>query len=132
MYICDQKNIYCKYNYLMSLQVYYVANKVLDASSPNVIETDLYLPQPAVTSRFVVNVVEGNPSVVFRLDIIGLNPAKKYSIDPMLDQLTYQDCKRLNCCSLILMILVLWRDIKPIYKRSLFQFLVKYVLLWRS
>ena len=88
----------------MSLQVYYVVNKVLDASSTNVIETDLYLPQPVVTSRFVVNVVEGNPSVVFRLDIIGLNPAKKYSIDPMLDQFTYQDCKRLNCCFLILMI----------------------------
>jgi hypothetical protein len=80
-----------------SLQVYYVVNKVLDASSTNVIETDLYLPQPVVTSRFVVNVVEANPSVVFRLDIIGLNPAKKYSIDPMLDQFIYQDCKRLNC-----------------------------------
>ncbi len=29
----------------------------------------------------------------FRLDIIGLAPAKKYSIDPMLDSFMYQDCK---------------------------------------
>ncbi len=29
----------------------------------------------------------------FRLDVIGLTPTKKYSIDPMLDPFMYQDCK---------------------------------------
>ena len=58
-----------------------------------VIQRDIYLPDPVVTNKFRLSVRKGAESVVIKMDVIGMPPYKKYNADPMLTPQLYQECK---------------------------------------
>ena len=58
-----------------------------------VITREIYLSQPVVTNRFRVVVRKAADIVVFKLDVIGMPPDKKYDTDPVLKPQTFQECK---------------------------------------
>ena len=45
----------------------------------------VYLPQPIVTRFFRLNVVEGAPNVLVKMDLIGMSAEKQYSQDPIFE-----------------------------------------------
>ena len=64
-----------------------------DNTSSAVISRKIFFPVPVVTDRFVVTVVSGPIPLVFKMDIIGMDPDKKYATDPIFTPRMYQDCK---------------------------------------
>ncbi len=75
---------------------------VSDPTSSTIISRNVYLPFPVVTDRFVLTVNNGSTPIVFMMDVIGADPATKYSTDPMLTPAIYKDCEFWN--SIILLI----------------------------
>jgi hypothetical protein len=73
--------------------VFSVKYSPLDAKSASILSRDIYLPKPVVTDQLIMTVVSSMDTTVFKMDIIGLPPDKKYTLDPMLSPNTYTDCK---------------------------------------
>ena len=65
----------------------------IDDTSSTVIKRNIYLPTPVVADLIRLTVTSGSAPVVFKLDVIGMDPAKKYATDPMLSPILYRDCK---------------------------------------
>lgn len=74
-------------------QVFYVKRGAFDPTSSAVIKRRFFLPTPIATDNFIIRVESGTNPLVFKFDIIGMDPVKKYSVDPMLTPMTYTDCK---------------------------------------
>ena len=55
------------------------------------IERDIVLSQPVATNKFKLIVQKDPDTVVFKLDVIGMPPYKKYDADPVLTPLAYED-----------------------------------------
>ena len=66
---------------------------VSDPASSTMISRNVYLPFPVVTDRFILTVNNGSTPILFMMDVIGSDPAAKYSTDPMLSPAIYKDCK---------------------------------------
>ena len=65
----------------------------IDNTSSAVISRNIYLPFPVVTDLIRLDVRSGAIPLVMKLDVIGMDPNKKYSTDPMLTPVAYKDCK---------------------------------------
>jgi hypothetical protein len=74
-------------------QIFFVKRGSYDATSSAVVKRRILLPVPVSTDNFVLKVESGATPLVFKLDMIGIDPDKKYSVDPMLTPKTYTDCK---------------------------------------
>ena len=69
-----------------------------DPTSSIVIKRQIFLPTPVATDNFIIRVESGDTPLVFKLDIIGMDPDKKYAVDPMVTPVTYTDCKLFAVC----------------------------------
>ena len=63
------------------------------AVQPNEMERTFIFPQPIVTRKFKMEVIEGAATVAFKMDLIGKNGEQKYDNDPNLEPLSYTDCE---------------------------------------
>ena len=70
-----------------------VKRGAFDLSSSAVIKREIFLPYPIATDNFIITVESGATPLVFKMDIIGMDPVKKYETDAMLTPATYTDCK---------------------------------------
>ena len=77
------------------LQIFTVKNNI-DALSSAVLSRIIYLPFPVVADLIILTVSEGANSIVMKLDVIGMDPDKKYSMDPMLTPMLFKECKLIN------------------------------------
>ena len=77
----------------IDFQTFFVKLGKFDNTSSAVISRKIFFPVPVVTDRFVVTVVSGPIPLVFKMDIIGMDPDKKYATDPIFTPRMYQDCK---------------------------------------
>ena len=55
------------------------------------ITRDIFLSQPVVTNKLKLIIRTAPDSVVFKMDLIGMPPDKKYAADPVLTPLPYED-----------------------------------------
>ena len=55
------------------------------------ISRDIMFPQPVVTDNFQLIVKKAAPSVLMKIDLIGMPPGKKYEADPVLEPKPYED-----------------------------------------
>ena len=53
----------------------------------------ILLSQPVVTNKFKLIIRKASDTVVFKLDVIGMPPDKKYDADPVLTPLPYEEGK---------------------------------------
>ena len=58
-----------------------------------VITRTIMLSQPVVTNKFKLIIRKAADTVVFKLDVIGMPPNKKYDADPVLTPLPYEEGK---------------------------------------
>ena len=56
----------------------------------------ILLSQPVVTNKFKLIIRKAADTVVFKLDVIGMPPNKKYDADPVLSPLSYEEGKRIR------------------------------------
>ena len=75
----------------ITFQIFYVKRGAFDPSSTAVITRKLFLPVPVATDKLQLSVESGATPLVFNLDIIGMDPDKKYGADPMLSPMMYSD-----------------------------------------
>jgi hypothetical protein len=80
-------------NIITFVQVFFVKRGAFDPTSTAVIKRTIYFPTPVATDNFIIEVASGATPLVFKFDIIGMDPNKKYATDPMLTPVTYTDCK---------------------------------------
>lgn len=64
-----------------------------DPASSTVIKRNILFTYPVATDNFIITVESGATPLVFKFDIIGMDPDKKYLADPMLTPKTYSDRK---------------------------------------
>ena len=76
-------------------QIFTVKNNI-DALSSAVLSRIIYLPFPVVADLIILTVNEGANSIVMKLDVIGMDSDKKYSMDPMLTPMVFKECKLIN------------------------------------
>ena len=55
------------------------------------ITRNIFLSQPVVTNKIRLMVEKAPDTVVFKLDVIGMSPARKYDADPILTPLPYEE-----------------------------------------
>ena len=65
------------------------------------ITRNILLPQPVVTDKFKLIVDNGPDSVVFKMDVIGMPPDKKYEVDPILTPQLFEEG---NCFNFIIIL----------------------------
>ena len=56
----------------------------------------IILSQPVVTNKFKLIIRKAADTVVFKLDVIGMPPDKKYDADPVLSPLSYEEGNRVR------------------------------------
>ena len=62
------------------------------------ITREILLSQPVVTNKLKLIIRNAPDSVVFKMDLIGMPPDKKYAADPVLTPLPYEDgMKAISC-----------------------------------
>ena len=92
---------------IVPFQIFRIKSGTFDPTSTAVISRRILFPKPVVTDRFVLTVESGATPLVFKMDIIGMDPDKKYATDPILTPKTYQDCKIIFLNPLFSILLVL-------------------------
>ena len=65
------------------------------------ITRNILIPQPVVTDKFKLTVDNGPDSVVFKMDVIGMPPNKKYEVDPILTPQLFEEG---NCFNFIIIL----------------------------
>ena len=56
-----------------------------------VITRNIFLSQPVVTNKFRLIIKKAPDTVVFKLDVIGMSPDRKYDADPVLTQQLFEE-----------------------------------------
>ena len=59
--------------------------------SNELITRNIYLSQPVVTNKFRLIIKNAPDTVVFKLDVIGMSPDRKYDADPILTPQLFEE-----------------------------------------
>ena len=96
-FICYQCGQITELHFVCPLQKYWVRHGDIDMSTSQVIKQTIRLSEPIVTNKIKLNIVKGGKDgkapIVFKMNVLGMPPDKKYKADSMLDEATFNNCK---------------------------------------
>ena len=74
----------------MITQEYVTLHREASSALSTVISRRFLFPHPVATDKFTLTVLEGDEPLVFKMDLLGMPPEKKYAVDPILDPIKYK------------------------------------------
>ena len=77
--------------HILQPDTYYMFFGDANDQTNELITRKIILSQPVVTNKFKLILLKAADTVVFKLDVIGMPPDKKYDADPVLTPLPYEE-----------------------------------------